>query len=430
MLFESTNLQNEPTLIRALVVSIIVIALLLFAKKLPELLKEIFPNMGGGGAAKFDFGLNAKKQFKDIPLLSSGLKGMGYMGKKAIGFADRKIHHVPKPRGKFGQYIDKLAPEHAKVVSAKRQAKIDDKEFELQQKRGAQLHTKYGDSLTKEDKDGILRVKPGVFSNSNFIKTFEDVANAKKDVKKSSSEVANAQAELNAAYNYQGQDREMKIAIAKQRYDNSIKNQKAAEGKLELANKKHEASQKIYVEDAKREKDYKTYSSTHQNQIDVDKGVDEIVKKYQDENERILQEVLKREEVARKQQETIKLAQRQINDVNGVNRASASDNGAPTEQYSAIAEKYKMEDERIQQEAKTRQEENRIIQEKAETIQKEYNKIYGIDGPKASDNGAPTAENSIFVELIEQVEQAKQKEMQEEFINRNINDNNNNKNNE
>ena len=47
-----------------LIIIIMIIALLLFASKVPKLLKEIFPSLGGG-AASFNFGLSPKKVFND-----------------------------------------------------------------------------------------------------------------------------------------------------------------------------------------------------------------------------------------------------------------------------------------------------------------------------------------------------------------------------
>lgn len=64
---------------------VLIIALLTFAKKVPALLKEIFPSMGG--AAGFSYGLSAKKIFDDAlggAILKKGI-GRAY-GAAAVGF--------------------------------------------------------------------------------------------------------------------------------------------------------------------------------------------------------------------------------------------------------------------------------------------------------------------------------------------------------
>ena len=45
--------------VRAIFLGVLIIGLLAFAKKVPNLIKEIFPSLGG--AAAFDYGLSFKK---------------------------------------------------------------------------------------------------------------------------------------------------------------------------------------------------------------------------------------------------------------------------------------------------------------------------------------------------------------------------------
>lgn len=49
----------------------LIIGLLLFAKRVPDLLKDLFPNMGGGPAG-LSFGLNPKKTWEEIPSFAKG----------------------------------------------------------------------------------------------------------------------------------------------------------------------------------------------------------------------------------------------------------------------------------------------------------------------------------------------------------------------
>lgn len=75
LIMASTGLISG-TFIATLVEIFIVIGLLMFAKKVPELLKELFPNLGGG-AASLGFGLKSpKKMLDEIP----GFKGAATFG--------------------------------------------------------------------------------------------------------------------------------------------------------------------------------------------------------------------------------------------------------------------------------------------------------------------------------------------------------------
>lgn len=74
----------------------ILIGLLLFAKKAPELIKDLFPNMGGG-AGKFSFGLNPKKELNNT--LAAGLIG-GAVGAVGAG-ASNVVHGYINTRKAF-----------------------------------------------------------------------------------------------------------------------------------------------------------------------------------------------------------------------------------------------------------------------------------------------------------------------------------------
>lgn len=80
IIFESTGVAADNELFKALIKIFIILGLLMFAKRAPELLKELFPNLGGG-AASLGFGLkNPKKMLDDIP----GLKGAATLGLGAV----------------------------------------------------------------------------------------------------------------------------------------------------------------------------------------------------------------------------------------------------------------------------------------------------------------------------------------------------------
>ena len=115
---------------------IMILAILVFAKKVPALLKEIFPSLGG--AASFDYGLSFKKQVVE-PLkaaynspLGWGLKLGKNMATSAITEYDRKKYNLPKSRNKWQQKLDKLMPGRAEAIKnvtegAKEVRDIDDK---------------------------------------------------------------------------------------------------------------------------------------------------------------------------------------------------------------------------------------------------------------------------------------------------------------
>lgn len=60
----NAGLPND-FMIKVWIKMFLLVALLMFANKLPNLLKDIFPNLGGG-AAKFDFGLKLPKEAKQV----------------------------------------------------------------------------------------------------------------------------------------------------------------------------------------------------------------------------------------------------------------------------------------------------------------------------------------------------------------------------
>lgn len=425
LIMESTGMYGEDWFTLAIVKIFIVIGLLLFAQKVPQLLKDLFPSLGQS-AGKFDFGLNAKKQVLD-PLknmynstpLGWAPKALGWAGKKTIGAIDRKVHNVPKPRGKFGQYIDKLAPETAKVNEARRQAKFDSKQWEARNEKGKNIYDRVTSVDGKPDLAGSDgKVKSGVFKNQNYIDTWNAKNEAKGKVKKANEAVDKLQREVNAVYNnptLTGVERERAIEVAEQRLKNAKGNLSAAEGELRIADERHKKNQAIYTKDAETESIFNNYADMHKSEKDIDKDVDQIEEKY-DAKEREIQDEVFRREQAKEQAEQ---SQKFYDELTGVDHKSASENGAPTEAFSAIAEKYKQEDEQIQAEAKQRLQQ----QQNAEAAQQYFNDLNSVNRKAASENGAPTADNSLMAQLAEQ---AHQQELQEEFMKRNSNNHNEN----
>lgn len=93
---------------------LLIFALLTFAKKAPDLLKDLFPS----GASKLGLGLSSPKKMFDSMLGGNFVKSIpgntiGLLGKKTIAGFDAKLHGQnfkdgwKTPKGKFGTWIDK-----------------------------------------------------------------------------------------------------------------------------------------------------------------------------------------------------------------------------------------------------------------------------------------------------------------------------------
>lgn len=212
---------------------VLIIALFMFAKKVPDLIKEIFPSMGG--KASLDLGIKSPKQawndMKSIPILG--------LGASAIGYGVNKGYKAYKAK-------------HDEVKNARRQARQDLKDYNRLEKLGAKLHADYGDNLPSS-----------VFSSNEYRKSYENVANAKEEAKKTERALENAQADFTAAYNSTGPDREARIARARENYDNAKRENKAAQTRLDIAKQHHEHMKKIHYKDAKIEDAYNHYRDLH-----------------------------------------------------------------------------------------------------------------------------------------------------------------------
>lgn len=275
VIYESAGLADEKWHAVLLVKAFIIIGLLLFGKKVPELLKDLFPNLGGG-AAGFGFGLGLKKNVLD-PLKDVGKSlyntplGWGLKGGKKLGsYIDRKAHHLPKPRGRFGQAMDKWLPGRGDAIKQRRQAQEEERQFNNNMKQGKRMYDRFaGDLVEKNEETGeIIGVKSGAFSHNDYANSYLDVERAKAENKKAEQEYQTEYAKYQAAYSRGDQ---VAIEQAENRIRIAEKNKKAAAGKLELAQNKHNANKKIYTDDAKREETYDYYKKTHGEQKEYPK---------------------------------------------------------------------------------------------------------------------------------------------------------------
>lgn len=215
---------------------ILIIALFAFVKKVPELLKELFPSTGG--AASFGFGIKSPKTvwdaWKSTPILGAGAK--------AIGWGHNQIK---KP-------IQANKEKRAEIKKVRKQAKTDARDYAMKDKVGKNLYDRYGNALPSS-----------AFSSKKYQESYEAVAAAKAETKETERALENAQAEFSAAYNSTGADREERIAAARANYDNAKKQDRAAQTRLEMAKNNHEHMKKIYDKDAKIEDAYKHYADLH-----------------------------------------------------------------------------------------------------------------------------------------------------------------------
>lgn len=121
---------------------VIIIALLIFAKRVPNLLKEIFPSMGG--AASLSFGIKSPKQaIGDIPyvggMANKAIGHMGNMGKKAGGFVAKNT--VGRAWGATGGRVINRAKANMQASEEGRKSRL---EYEENLRNVDATHKKYG----------------------------------------------------------------------------------------------------------------------------------------------------------------------------------------------------------------------------------------------------------------------------------------------
>lgn len=179
------------------ILGVLIIGLLVFAKKVPNLIKEIFPSLGG--AAGFDYGLSFKKQVVE-PLKAGYNSPLGWglkLGKAgavaAIGAIDRKKYNLPKPRSKFQQKLDKLTPGRAEAIKKVTEGRKEVREIDNKWNDGVEIAKKFtshgftaaGTGSTGWDKalDGTTRNNYKiVFKHDEFITSKMNLDKAKKEM--------------------------------------------------------------------------------------------------------------------------------------------------------------------------------------------------------------------------------------------------------
>ncbi len=243
------SIYGEGTIYNTYVTCVMIIATLLFAKKIPNLLKEIFPGLGGAAGFSYDISGKAFKETMKLGYNATPI-GWGLKGAKSLGSAiDRKVHGKSFfGSGKIMQAIDKWLPEQAEI--RKNRHEQDDRRKLYDE--GRNIYNEFNGEI--KDENGKL--KPKVFKNEAFKKSWQEVADAKSIQKRYDAELADAQAKLSRG----------EITTESAIYKNAIGNAKAAAGRLEAAKKDHENNRKIYFNDARIEDAFNYY---HDMQFEV-----------------------------------------------------------------------------------------------------------------------------------------------------------------
>lgn len=243
---------------------IMIIAVLTFAKKVPNLIKEIFPSLGG--AAGFDYGLSFKKQVVE-PLKAGYNSPLGWglkLGKAgavaAIGAIDRKKYNLPKPRSKFQQKLDKLTPGRAEAIKNVTEGRKEVREIDNKWNDGVEIAKKFtshgftaaGTGSTGWDKalDGTTRNNYKiVFKHDEFITSKMNLDKAKKEMETLRDGLLQVQSGSTFTYGGVTYNASNVSALSDKYYSQS--------GAFSGMEKVHESLRKQYADDASAEDKFK-----------------------------------------------------------------------------------------------------------------------------------------------------------------------------
>lgn len=252
---------------------VMVVSLLIFAKKVIDLIKDLFPGVGSddlslkklvgsafgkgtiggaiGGFVGATAGLGAKKLISGI---DSAKHGKGFMA------GARKVQGKGA-LSKFNKWYDGLTPnriEHRNKLDLAN-ATIADRNKMYEE--GEKLYNKFNGNLSAE-----------AFDNSEFRNSWQNVEDAKKAAKAAGTAQATAQAELEAAANRSYKDEAERASAIKKASDKVEKANgalKAAEGALSKRKELHEQMRLKYEKDARKEDSFDYYKkSTSQEERD------------------------------------------------------------------------------------------------------------------------------------------------------------------
>lgn len=245
--------SDKATDFMTMVKIVIMLGLMMFAKKAPDLIKELFPS---SGAASGDFGLNLKKRFKDN-LAGKGLALVGSAatlgaGKLRAGIDARKNGlrfrdgtRQVRANNKLRKWLDDTAPYSREQRKKELEAGSNNYAREKLIDDGRDNYWNNNGTLTANS-----------FSDQAYRNSWQSVEDAKAAVKTAEIEMAAAQSELNAAYS-SGDDKAKEKAV--KRYEKAQKAVKSANGVLEYRKQRHEDMKKLHSADARIEDSFDAY---------------------------------------------------------------------------------------------------------------------------------------------------------------------------
>ena len=244
--------SDKATDFMTMVKIVIMLGLMMFAKKAPELIKELFPSSTATG----DFGLNLKKRFKDN-LAGKGLALVGSAatlgaGKLRAGIDARKNGlrfrdgtRQVRANNKLRKWLDDTAPYSREQRKKELEAGSNNYAREKLIDDGRDNYWNNNGTLTANS-----------FSDQDYRNSWQSVEDAKAAVKTAEIEMAAAQSELNAAYS-SGDDKAKEKAV--ERYKEAQKAVKSANGVLEYRKQRHEDMKKLHSADARIEDSFDAY---------------------------------------------------------------------------------------------------------------------------------------------------------------------------
>lgn len=267
---------------------LMVMALLMFAKKAPDLLKDLFPSSGG---SKLGLGAIAPKKIFDNMLGAKQVKSfanntVGLLGRKTIAGIDAKVHGhkfrdgTKAVKGGFGKWMDKqretYLPSYNEIYKKRREGIKKAEKLNTNWEKGEKLAMNLG--TTWEDAlDGVTIANyRKVFSNEQFIRSKMNVDKSKSVEKKlyqlkeridlegighvfSSAGGASDDGSGNFYYEINGEK------YTEKNVGDLIKNLKAEQKKLEGLNKTHEIFRDQNPKDAAREDQFDFYKNNDHN---------------------------------------------------------------------------------------------------------------------------------------------------------------------
>lgn len=170
---------------------VMILALLIFAQKVPKLFKEIFPGLGG--AAGFDFGLSPKKVFNDT--LAAGLIG-GTVGALGAG-ASNAVHGYMNMR-KAWKNNDVSMKKWSELTDAER-ANKDKKEYN--RLRNEQIWRRVG-KTTGAGLKGTASVAGGIIGGAKAGLKTKDITKSGEAIKTANTNREKREMRADAGYHW------------------------------------------------------------------------------------------------------------------------------------------------------------------------------------------------------------------------------------